>query len=419
VTGVLLISLTYASGIGGYWLVWDQLAQFSLIATTEWLDWLPIFGDPLTRNFLTPARVDDRLFSLLIFLHIGIPLALLLAMWIHIQRISRASTNPPRLLAWGTLATLVALSLAYPATSHPPADLARVPAALDLDWLYLFFHPVLYATSVGTVWALAGGATLLLLVLPWMPKRARLPIAEVDLVNCNGCGRCFDDCPYAAVIMEPRPGGRPQQKMPVVLPDLCAGCGICAGACPSSTPFRSVAELATGIDLPQLPIAHLREQLEQRLAAVRLVGHLHKPTDEGVPAFSIPAKVMVFGCDCAVDVHALADPDTAVMSLVCTAQLPPSFIEYAVRGGADGVLVTGCQSGSCEYRLGNRWLEARIAGEREPHLRVNVPRERVAIVWAAPHEQDGLAQALERFRASLAALDERQRPRAIARAANV
>ncbi len=128
---------------------------------------------------------------------------------------------------------------------------------------------------------------------------------------------------------------------------------------------------------------------------------------------------MVFGCDCAVDVRTLAAPDTAVLSLVCTAQLPPSFIEYAVRGGADGVLVTGCQSGNCEYRLGNRWVEARIAGEREPHLRVNVPRERVQMVWAGPLEQDLLVQALARFRASLAALDERHRPRALARAANV
>jgi coenzyme F420-reducing hydrogenase delta subunit len=83
------------------------------------------------------------------------------------------------------------------------------------------------------------------------------------------------------------------------------------------------------------------------------------------------------------------------------------------------VLVTGCQTGACEYRLGNQWVEARIAGEREPHLRVNVPRERVAIVWAGPHERDALVQGLERFRASLVALDERQRPRAIARAANV
>jgi len=401
VTGVLLIWLTYASGIGGYWLVWDQVAQFSLIATTEWLDWLPIFGDPLTRNFLTSASVGDRFFSLLIFLHIGIPLALLAGMWIHIQRISRPATNAPKLLGSSMLATLTALSLFYPATSHAPADLSRVPTVLDLDWFYLFPHPLMYATSAGTLWALAGAATLLLLALPWLPKRERLPIAQVDLANCNGCGRCFNDCPYAAVIMEPRQDGRPHQKQPIVITDLCAGCGICAGACPSSTPFRSVAELATGIDLPQLSITRLREQLEQRLSA--LTGR---------------TRIVVFGCDCAANVGVLAAPDTAVISLVCTGMLPPSFIEYAVRGGAEGVLVTGCQTGSCDFRLGNRWAEERIAGEREPHLRTNVPRERVRIVWADAEERRVLASALAQFRRSLETTDAVRKPRSLGKQAH-
>ena len=40
---------------------------------------------------------------------------------------------------------------------------------------------------------------------------------------------------------------------------------------------------------------------------------------------------------------ALAAPDVAVFSLMCTGQLPPSFVEYALRDGAAGVLVSGCR----------------------------------------------------------------------------
>ena len=126
-SGVPLLWLVYASGLGGFWLVWDRLAQFSLIATTEWLDALPLFGEPLTRNFVGGNSVTNRLFSLLIFLHIGIPLALLLGMWIHIQRISRPQTNPPMNLAVGSLASLVLLALARPVVSDAPADLTVVP----------------------------------------------------------------------------------------------------------------------------------------------------------------------------------------------------------------------------------------------------------------------------------------------------
>ncbi len=183
-TGVPLLWLLYASGIGGYWLVWDRVAQFSLIATSEWLDWLPFFGEPMVRNFITGEGVSDRFFSLLIFLHIGIPLALLLGMWVHIQRLSRPRTNPPRSIALGSLASLTVLAVAVPAMSDAPADLATVPMSLSLDWLYLVIHPLLYASSPSALWALASGATLFLPLLPWLPRshgrRSRtsiLPIA--------------------------------------------------------------------------------------------------------------------------------------------------------------------------------------------------------------------------------------------------
>jgi quinol-cytochrome oxidoreductase complex cytochrome b subunit len=101
ITGVPVLWLVYASGIGGYWLVWDQLGLFSAIASAEWFDWLPIFSDPATRNFL-PGLLNDRFFSLLVFLHIGIPLFLLLALWVHIQRVSQSDVFPSRTLALGT-----------------------------------------------------------------------------------------------------------------------------------------------------------------------------------------------------------------------------------------------------------------------------------------------------------------------------
>ena len=386
-TGVPLIWLLLASGIGGYWLVWDRLAQFSLIATTEWLDWLPLFGEPLARNFIAGASVSDRFFSLLIFLHIGIPLVLLLGMWVHIQRVSRPRTNPSRALAVGVVAALLLLSLAKPATSLAIADLSTAPAAIGLDWAYLAIHPLFYATSGAASWTLVGGATLVLALLPWLPKAPRPIVAKVDLANCNGCGRCFADCPYAAVTMRPRTDGKPLPRQAVVDPDLCAACGICAGACPSSTPFRSVATLVTGIDMPQRPVSALRAELERSVASLR-----------GAP------RIVVFGCDCAVDVRALARFDTAVFSLICTGMLPPSFVEYALRSGVDGVFVTGCREGDCAYRLGNGWTEERLQGRRKPHLRTTVPRERVWIAWRGPFDDAALRAELERFRGSLMAL---------------
>ena len=398
-TGVPLLWLVYASGLGGYWLVFDRPAQFSLIATMEWLDALPLFGEPLIRNFIAGGAVSNRLFSLLIFLHIGIPLTLLLVMWVHIQRISRPRTNPPRDLAIGLACALVLLALAKPAASDAPADLATVPATVPLDWFYQAIHPLFYAWSGTTLWILVGGGTLALAMLPWLPPARRLPVARVDLANCNGCGRCFADCPYVAVTMRSRTDGKALPREAFVDADLCAGCGICAGACPSSTPFRSIDDLKAGIDLPQRPVNALRDELDRALSALR-----------GAP------KIVVFGCDCAADAGALRADDTAAMSLVCTAMLPPSFVEYALRGGADGVLITGCRDGDCAYRLGNRWTEERMRAQREPHLRPTVAPERVRLAWHGPFDGAALRQELDRFRSTLAALPARvDRPRAFKR----
>jgi coenzyme F420-reducing hydrogenase delta subunit/ferredoxin len=384
ITGVPLLWLMYASGIGGYWLVWDELAQFSLTATMEWLDWLPLFAQPLVRNFLSAQQLNDRFFSLLIFLHIGIPLVLLLGMWLHIQRLSYAGTVAPKRLAIGTLAALLLLALIKPALSHAPADMANVPARIELDWFYLFVHPLTYESSESIVWMLATGLTILLMLLPVFVPGRRQTVAQVDLNNCNGCGRCANDCPYAAVIMQPRTDHRRHPRQAVVLADLCASCGICAGACPSSTPFRSIATLTSGIDMPQQPIDALRADMREQVRRLSGAG-----------------KIVVFGCACASDVEQLRDARTAVLSLLCIGMLPPSFIEYAIRYGADGVFITGCREGACTYRLGNRWTVERIRGEREPHLRQTVPGERLRVKWAGAGDFAQLLRELAEFRQSL------------------
>jgi quinol-cytochrome oxidoreductase complex cytochrome b subunit/coenzyme F420-reducing hydrogenase delta subunit len=384
VSGVPTLVLILAAGIVGYWLVWDQLAQFVGIAVTEWAAALPGFGPEMVRNFIVEGAISDRFFSLLVFVHIAVPLFLLAAMWLHLQRITRARTWPQRGLLWGSLAMLVALSLARPAVSLAPADPALAPAALPLDWFYLFALPAMYASSPALVWLALGGALVALGVLPWIVRAPRPPAARVSAANCNGCARCFADCPYAAVVMREHPDGRPGKRMAVVLDDLCAACGICAGACPSSTPFRSGERLVTGIDMPQLPIDRLRAALERALATGK--------------------RLIVFACDHGANARALASADLAAFGVPCVAQVPPSFVDYALRAGAAGVLVARCPEHDCEFRLGSRWAAERFAGRREPHLRASVPRARLRVVEAAREDAGALAASVEAFRAELARL---------------
>ncbi len=386
-TGVPLIGFAFISAIGGFWLNWDQLGQFSATATAEWLDALPLLAAPLARNFLASSQVSDRLFSLFVFVHLGVALLLVFGLWLHIQRVTRAAVFPPRALALGCAATLAAMALLAPVTSHGPAHLASVPQALRLDWILLFIHPLGYASSRGFVWLAVAGSLLALFALPFLLQPARAEVAVVDPEHCNGCRRCLADCPYAAVTMVPHPDdrvgrvGRAGRTLAQVDADLCAGCGICVGACPSVTPFRGIALLATGIDMPSAPLSALRRQLRQALSAS--------------PA---PRPLVAFGCDHGARVATLAGADVSSFSLMCAGQLPPSFVEYALRDGAAGVLVSGCFEGACEFRLGQRWTDERLRGLREPHLRAGVGDERLELAWAGRGNEAALQGALQRLR---------------------
>lgn len=380
-TGLPLIGFVFACGIGGFWLNWDQLGQFSAQTTAEWFDGLPFFASPLTRNFLTDAAVSDRLFSLFVFVHLGLPLLMLFALWLHVQRISLVRVLPPRRLTGAVLASLLALSLVEPVLSHPAADLAVVPTQLALDWIVLFVHPLMIATSPQLVWMLLATGLLLLGLLPFVSRKSRAPVAVVNPQWCNGCRRCVADCPYAAITMAPHPLRHAQRELAVVNADACAGCGICVGSCPSSTPFRGVAELVTGIDLPQSPIGQLRKQLHAEL------------TGGGTPH-----KLVIFGCDHGADVGTLRNPDVIAHSLTCVGMLPPSFVEYALRDGAAGVLVATCRQGGCEFRFGGRWTLQRLEGGREPHLRGAVDSRRWATVLCGAGEEEFLRSALLQLR---------------------
>lgn len=394
-TGVPLIVFAFICAIGGFWLNWNQLGQFSAISTAEWLDALPFLATPLARNFLTADAVSDRLFSLFVFVHLGVALLMVFGLWFHIQRLTRVKVLPPTPLTLGALLMFVLLASWYPITSGQAADVAVMPAELQLDWVLLFVHPLVRATSGELVWLLVGGALLLLLALPFISRTAAVPVALVDPANCSGCRRCFDDCPYAAITMVAHPNGKPGVELALVDADRCASCGICAGACPSSTPFRSVQRLLTGIDMPQLPVDALRQRMRAGLARC-----------------SAPQPIVVFGCGHGPQAGALRDADVVAVDLICAGQMPPSFVEYALRDGAAGVLVTGCAEGACEYRHGQALTQDRLLRRRAPHLRASVAPERWAVAWADARDERAVAAALRRLREQTANVDRPVTPAA-------
>ncbi len=386
VTGIVVIWLVYISGITGYWLVWDELAQFVAIRTAELVDAIGIFGEPIARNFLTPASLDDRFFTLMLFLHIAVPLILLVFLWVHLQRVSRPEIVPAHGLSVLVFLGFLVLSLVKPALSHPPADLGRMLGEVRLDWWYLGFYPLADLFGQRGLLAIILVSTVVLMALPFMPTMRRPPAAIVNLEFCNGCDRCVQDCPYAAVRLVPRTDGMPFEHEARVDPALCVSCGICTGACPTATPFRQRGRMVAGIELPHLALADMR-----------------RLTDRAAEGLAGERRVIVFGCAHGVPLAGVGD-GVGVVRLPCTGMLPPAFIDYVLsRDLADGVVLTGCAEDACHERHGIAWTEARIERRRDPYLRERVPRERILRVWAGKTGAATLAASLAEFRATLPA----------------
>lgn len=173
-TGVALLWMVYIAGINGFMLVWDKLAQFVVIATAEWFDALPMFGGTLIRNFIYLENVGSRLFTLLAFMHIGVPLIVVVIMWVHVQRVPRAHINPPRPIAIAITLMFVALALVKPILSQGgEADMSVVPTNIEFDWFQLPVLSLVYVFDPLYLWLGVMGFTGLLALTPWLPPKRR------------------------------------------------------------------------------------------------------------------------------------------------------------------------------------------------------------------------------------------------------
>jgi ferredoxin len=355
VSGIILLVFIWGEGILGYVMVWDDRAQFAALTSAEFLNILPVFGAVLPRAFLSPEATTNIFFLIIIALHIVVPLGLLVFLWVHVSRTSRPVITPPYRFLTGIALGLVILSLIKPASSGPPADPSRLPIHMPLDWFYFAPYPLMTGLPPGTSWAMFGIGLLLLGILPWFSISRRPLPAAVQLNRCNACARCYEDCPYEAISMDPRTDGRPYDREAVVHPEKCVSCGICIGSC-------STAALA----LPGLNFTSLRKEISKRLS-----------TGADVEK---NGSVLVFLCEKAIpsDVIRQAAPMADPIPLPCIGALHGMLVEHVLRDKPQqGIFLIGCPEGDCHDRLGYRWLEERLRGEREPHPKTAVDFARI------------------------------------------
>jgi coenzyme F420-reducing hydrogenase delta subunit len=108
---------------------------------------------------------------------------------------------------------------------------------------------------------------------------------------------------------------------------------------------------------------------------------LKRSIDEAMASRSL---VLSFACTDSSELAWLRANDKAVVEVVCTGQIPPSYLDYVLsRNRSARVLLTGC-GGDCRFRFGKDWTEQRITRQRDPNLRRRVGTYRIAMAWSEP-----------------------------------
>lgn len=385
VSGVGLLFSIWISGLIGYWMLWDSKAQMIAIFIAEMLDFITFLSDPVSMSFMAPSSLSNIFFFVILFFHVSVPTFLLFVAWLHYARTSKPQVSPPKLLSLGILFFLIGLAYINPANIGEPANLAKLPGIINLDWFLMAFFPLMAKSGPQAVWAAIGGLFLFLFIIPWIPGGKRNPKAEVILGTCTGCGRCHDDCPYEAVIMGPRTDGRPFELEARIISSNCAGCGICLGSCAFDA-----------ISMASSTIPGLREEVGGMLASIQKSGD--HPT------------VMAFVCDNGPNIGKVLDspgrkvkdlPNVKVLNLPCVGMINSSLIEQALDKDAQGVFICGCGESDCHYRKGNLWLMERLNGTRPPALNKQVDPARIRTFFEPVIQGEDFLREIRKFQEDL------------------
>jgi ferredoxin len=370
-TGLVVVFALWLVGFLGYWLVWDARGHALALGSARVLDRFPIFSEPLLRSFLADELLSSLLFFVVFFLHMLIPLAMGIGLWLHITRLSRPAFLTRGWMTVALIASMAVLSLVAPADLAAPAHMSKIPSGFAVDAWFLW--PLLLGEQLGAgaAGALVLFATVALFSAPWLLSRARPRPAVVEPSRCTACERCYADCPYDAIRMVPRSDGRPYPSVALVDPSRCVGCGICAGSCDSA-----------GIGLDWFDSLRERRALDERLAEALTRGPAPKVAFVCAEATASPAAL------------AAAASGYEVMSVPCAGWVHPLLAERGLRRGASEVTVVGCPPGQCHYREGSTWTHARLSGRREPALRTERTGDAVRSLDLYRHESASLPRAL-------------------------
>lgn len=363
-SGVFLLCLTWFVGWTGFWLVWDQPAQQVAIASMQFIDVFPIFGEPMSRQFLVDRLVPSLLFFVIFFLHMLLPLGIAAGLVLHLSRLNRVRIFPNRWLGISIVACMAIASWIIPAPLDAPAAMAVKAPEFTVDAWYLTPLALGLRFRALGLWACFGGI-IIVAAFPWLLARRHrkittsrdpdIPVTPWQTVvlqaRCHACTQCVQDCPFGAVSMIPRTDDKKFPSRAWVNPDLCVGCAACVGSCDSEAMNLTWFDIHADEQRIMETLQNLREKNNEAFLALVAAdidgGFLHFQNDRWRQLL----------------------PGYHVEPIPTASWVRPKFVERLLHGGVNGVLIVRDTRDESAVRDGNQWVLDRLEQTRKPHFR--------------------------------------------------
>lgn len=207
------------------------------------------------------------------------------------------------------------------------------------------------------------------------PRVGDLSFPSFFLQRCTQCKRCTVECPFGSLDED-------EKGTPKLNPYRCRRCGICMGACPE----RIISFKNYSVDI----IASMVKAIE-----------VPDETED-------KPRILIFACENdaypALDEvganRSQYDASVRIIPLRCLGSMNIVWIADALSRGIDGVMLMGCKFGDdyqCHFIRGSELANRRLENVKDTLDRLQLEKDRIALVQLAIDEYDRVPQLINDF----------------------